>query len=142
VSNTLHQCQEFLAAIFDADDVIEFRTLKPVTKNWETTAGLAAIVEKLQRLNAQGAQCYFGANPRKQAGESKEDGVALARCLFVDFDGGVVVEEAWSRIKSAGLPMPTVTVATGGGVHCWWRLDQPLTEPKLWSVLQKSWRSP
>ncbi len=138
MSNTLHQCQEFLAAIFDADDVIEFRTLKPVTKNWETTGGLSSMVEKLQKLNAQGAQCYFGANPRKQAGESKEAGVALARCLFVDFDGGVTSEEAWSRIKAAGLPMPTVTVATGGGVHCWWRLDQPLTEPKLWSVLQKS----
>lgn len=138
MSNALHQCQEFLAAIFNSDDVIEFRTLKPVTKNWDTTAGLAAIVQKLLKLNAQGAQCYFGANPRKQAGESKESGVALARGLFADFDHGVTVEEAWSRIKAAGLPMPTVTIVTGGGVHCWWRLDQPLTDPKLWSTLQKS----
>ncbi len=138
--NTLHQCQEFFAAIFSADDVIEFRTLelKPVTKNWGTTDNLPVILKKLQKLNAQGAQCYFGANPRKQAGESKEDGVLLARCLFVDFDGGVTSEEAWSRIKAGGLPMPTVTIFTGGGVHCWWRLDNPLTDPKEWSALQKS----
>lgn len=138
MSNALHQCQQFLAAIFDADDVIEFRTLKPVTKNWDTTGGLASIVEKLLKLNAQGAQCHFGANPRKQAGESKEDGVALARGLFADFDHGVTVEEAWSRIKAAGLPMPTVTIVTGGGVHCWWRLDQPIANRKLWSARQKA----
>jgi len=138
VSNALHQCQQFLSAIFDATDVIEFRTLKPVTKNWSTIADLPAIVEKIEKLNAQGAQCYFGANPRKQSGESKEDGVALARALFVDFDHGVSVEEAWSRIKAARLPMPTATVVTGGGVHCWWRLDQPVTDRKLWSSLQKS----
>jgi hypothetical protein len=92
---------------------------------------------KLLELNARGAQCYFGANPRKRSGESKEDGVALARGLFADFDHGVTVEEAWSRIKAAGLPMPTVTIVTGGGVHCWWRLDEPATDAKLWSKLQK-----
>jgi hypothetical protein len=138
VSNALHECQEFLAAIFNADDVIEFRTLKPVTKNWGTPAGLPAIVEKLQQLNAQGAQCYFGANPRKKAGESKEDGVALARCLFVDFDGGVEVEEAWSKIKSSGLPMPTATLASGGGTHCWWRLSEPVSDRVAWSARQKA----
>jgi hypothetical protein len=137
VSDTLSQCHEALAALFDTDDVIEFRTLQPVSKNWGTTSGLPGIVEKLQKLNAAGAQCYFGANPRKRSGESKEDGVALARCLFADFDGGVTVEEAWSRIKTAGLPMPTVTIVTGGGVHCWWRLDEPLTDAKLWNTSQK-----
>ncbi len=138
MSNALHQCQQFLAAIFAADDVIEFRTLKPVTKNWETTGGLASIVEKLQKLNAQGAQCYFGANPRKQSGESKEDGVALARCLFADFDHNVTVEEAWSRIKSAGLPMPTATIASGGGAHAWWRLTEPAADRVAWSARQKA----
>lgn len=137
MSDTLSQCHAALSAIFDADDVIEFRTLQPVSKNWETTAGLRGIVEKLQKLNAAGAQCYFGANPRKRSGESKEDGVALARCLFADFDGGVTVEEALSRIRAAGLPMPTVIIVTGGGVHCWWRLDEPLTDAKLWNTLQK-----
>ena len=137
MSDALSQCQQFLSAIFDLADVIEFRTLKPVTKHWGTIDSLPGIMPKLLELNARGAQCYFGANPRKRSGESKEDGVALARGLFADFDGGVTVEEAWSRIKAAGLPMPTVTIVTGGGVHCWWRLDEPVTDAKLWSKLQK-----
>ena len=138
MSTTLAQCQAFFAAIFDPSDVIEFRPIKPTSKRWAMLAELPAVVEWLLKLNAQGAQCYFGANPRKQAGESKEDGVALARCLYADFDGGVTVEEAWSRIKAAGLPMPTVTIVTGGGVHCWWRLDQPITDRKLHGRLLKA----
>ena len=138
MSTTLSQCQDFFTAIFDPADVIEFRPIKPTSKRWATPAELPGIVEWLLKLNAQGAQCYFGANPRKQAGESKEDGVALARCLFVDFDGGVTVEEAWSRIKAAGLPMPTVTIVTGGGVHCWWRLKDPATDRVAWSARQKA----
>lgn len=137
MSDTLQHCSEFLAAIFDPADVIEFRTLKPVSKRWGTIRSLAEIVPTLLELNAKGAQIYHGGNPRTRAGESKEDGVALARCLFVDFDHGVTVEEAWSRIKATGLPMPTVTIITGGGVHCWWRLDEPLTDAKHWSKLQK-----
>jgi hypothetical protein len=138
VSTTLSQCQDFFTAIFDPADVIEFRPIKPTSKRWTTPAELPGIVEWLLKLNAQGAQCYFGANPRRQAGESKEAGVALARCLFVDFDGGVEVEEAWSRIKTAGLPMPTATLASGGGTHCWWRLKEPTTDAKPWSARQKA----
>ena len=138
MSNVLDECQDFFAAIFDSSDVIEFRTLKPVTKNWGAPASLPAMVDKLLALNAREAQCYFGANPRKQSGESTESGVALARCLFADFDGGVTAEVARSRIKAAGLPMPTATVATGGGVHCWWRLVEPLLDSKRWNALQKA----
>jgi hypothetical protein len=137
VSDALSQCEKFLLAIFDPADVIEFRSLKPVSKRFATVAKLPVLVAELQRLNAEGAQIYFGANPRKRPGGSTADAVALARCLFADFDGGVVVEEAWSRLKAAGLPTPTVTILTGGGVHCWWRLDEPLADAKHWSKLQK-----
>jgi hypothetical protein len=135
----LDQCRDFLTAIFDAGDVIEFRPLPPtVGRRWATTAELPAIVDWLLPVNARKSHCYFGANPRTKAGESKEDGVALARCLYADFDGGVTVEEAWSRIKAAGMPTPTATVTTGGGVHCWWRLDQPVTDHKLHGRLLKA----
>lgn len=138
MSTTLAQCQGFFDAIFDPGDVIEFRPIKPTSQRWATPGELPAIVEWLLKLNTQGAQCYFGANPRKQAGESTEEGVALARCLYADFDGGLAVEEAWSRIKAAGLPVPTATVFTGGGVHCWWRLDQPTADRKLHGRLLKA----
>ncbi len=137
MSDALSQCEKFFSAIFDPADVIEFRSLQPVTKRFGTISKLAIFVTELQKLNAEGAQIYFGANPRKHPGGSTAEAVALARCAFADFDGGVTVEEAWSRIKAAGLPTPTATIITGGGVHCWWRLDEPVTDAKLWSKLQK-----
>lgn len=137
--SALDQCRDFLTAIFDAGDVIEFRPLPPTAgRQWATTAELPAIVDWLLPVNARKSHCYFGANPRTKAGESKETGVALARCLYADFDGGVTVEEAWSRIEAAGMPTPTATVTTGGGVHCWWRLDQPITDHKLHGRLLKA----
>lgn len=137
MSTPLKECQEFLAAIFEPSDLVEFRTLKPVTKRFATRDKLAGVVAELTKLNAKGAQAYFGANPRKHVGGSTEEGVALARCLFCDFDHGVTVEESWSRLKAAGLPTPTATLTTGGGVHCWWRLNEPLADAKAWSKLQK-----
>lgn len=137
MSDVLGQCREFLSAVFDSADVVEFRTLGPVSKQWGTLDALPRILAQLEKSNASGAQCYFGANPRKQPGGSTADAVALARCVFADFDGGVTVEDAWSRVKSAGLPMPTVTLSTGGGVHCWWRLEQPVADARRWSKLQK-----
>ena len=67
MSDALSQCEQFLSAIFEPTDMIEFRTLKPVFKDWSTTAGLSAVVVKLQSLNGKGAQVYFGANPRKRS---------------------------------------------------------------------------
>jgi len=74
VSDVLDQCRDFLSAILEPADVVEFRTLKPVSKQWGTVDALPGILPKLVRLSSAGAQCYFGANPRKRVGESKEDG--------------------------------------------------------------------
>jgi KaiC/GvpD/RAD55 family RecA-like ATPase len=58
--------------------------------------------------------------------------------LFADFDGGVDFEEAMSRIKVAGLPWPTATLESGGGIHAWWRLDQPMTDADSWHDRMKA----
>jgi hypothetical protein len=52
--------------------------------------------------------------------------------VFADFDGGVLVEDALSRVRAAGYPMPTAVVESGGGVHCWWRLTEPMSDPTAW----------
>jgi hypothetical protein len=62
--------------------------------------------------------------------------VACARCLFVDFDG---IEPATARDKwyGAGLPRPTLIIASGHGVHAYWRLAEPITDMALWTRYQK-----
>jgi hypothetical protein len=127
------QCQRFLSAIFEPGDVIEFRPLAPAQKKWGTLSDLQQIVSWLTRLNAAGKHCYFGGNPRKADGGSKIEDVALARCLWADFDGGTTGDEAVARITSAGLPKPTVIVASGGGVHAWWRLSEPMADLDEWT---------
>jgi hypothetical protein len=58
--------------------------------------------------------------------------------LFADFDGGIVLEDAYARIKAAGLPWPTAILESGGGVHAWWRLDQPVTDADAWHERMKA----
>jgi hypothetical protein len=141
MSDVLRQCQEFLSAIFEPDDIVEFRCLitgnPNILRKWASIEGFPKIVPWLHDCN-ETLSCYLGANPRKRVGGGKEEDVALARCVFADFDGGMSVEDAWSRVKAADLPMPTVTIASGGGVHCWWRLSEPMTDLAAWTHAMKA----
>lgn len=140
--DALDQCIDFLGAIFEPEDIIEFRPLPPQNagRRWSQLAELPDIVDWLHGLNTeqQRVHAYFGANPRKAKGQSQAEGVALARCLFADFDGGVILEDAYARIKAAGLPWPTAILESGGGVHAWWRLDQPMTDADAWHDRMKA----
>ena len=140
--DTLSQCIDFLGAIFEPEDIIEFRPLPPAAgRRWSPLTEIPDIVQWLQKLNADETQrvhAYFGGNPRTAKGASQAEGVKLARCLFADFDGGTDFEGAMSRIKAAGLPWPTATLESGGGIHAWWRLDQPMTDADAWHVRMKA----
>lgn len=134
--DALGQCIDFLGAIFEPEDIIEYRPLPPAAgRRWAPLAELPDIVDWLERINRdenQRVHAYFGANPRKAKNASQAEGVALARCLFADFDGGVVVEDALARVRASGFPMPTAIVESGGGVHVWWRLSEPMTDATAW----------
>jgi len=134
---TLAQCQVFLAVIFQSDDIIEFRPVKGGKSRWGTLAELPEIIPWLQQLNAERAQVYFGANPRTSRGGSKAKDVILARCLFADFDDGATYHDVMRRIRLAGLPAPTVVIQTGGGIHCWWLLAEPVKDMAAWTRRMK-----
>jgi hypothetical protein len=140
--DALSQCIDFLGSIFEPDDIIEFRPLPPAAgRRWSTLTEIPDIVEWLEKLNSDDhlrVHSYFGANPRKAKGSSQAEGVALARCLFADFDGGIVLEDAYARIKAADLPWPTAILESGGGVHAWWRLTQPMTDADAWHERMKA----
>jgi hypothetical protein len=136
-SDTLSQCEAFLGAIFEPGDIIEFRTLPtPAGRKWGTLDDLPKLVSWMQSQNRAGKCIFAGANPRTVRGKGTEEYVALARCHFADFDG-VTVEEALRRIEAAGLPVPTIIVSTGGGVHAWWLLTEPVTDAAAWTARQK-----
>jgi len=132
-------------AVFEPHDIVELRLLgkgNPI-KLWRAAQELPTMYEELLRYNRQGYNIYAGANPRRARGISGDEGVLLARCLFVDFDdilpgdGCGPSEFALMRIDEAGLPSPTMVISSGHGVHAYWRLFEPVDDLGRWRQLQE-----
>jgi len=126
----------YTACVFEPTDIIEIRRLPSGKCTWHQAGELAAAVESLAWDNQQKQHIYIGANTRRARGGTKSTDVACAYCLFVDFDG-ITADDAKYRWNNTGLPTPTITIASGHGVHAYWRLTEPITDMKLWSKLQK-----
>lgn len=116
--------------LFEPDDIVEIRTLPGGKQTWRAAATLGDY------RPPTGMNIYFGVNPRSRHGGTAAD-VALARCLFVDFDGGTTAAKALAKIDNAGLPEPTIVINSGHGTHCYWRLESSLTDLAEWSGYQK-----
>lgn len=127
----MDEMRRFAAAVFAPTDIIEIRMLPSRRSIWTTAAELT------HRPEFDGQNVYVGANPRREKGGKDADSVAIARCLFVDIDG-VTLDEAMDRLGRTGLPAPTAVVLSGGGVHMWWRLAEPMADLSAWTALQKA----
>lgn len=144
VEDRIDQAVQLLTALFAPDDWIELRLLPQAVSRWfrlaDEGASRAAVrwaVELNSREDAP-QNVYFGANPRSGGGRRKASDVPLARALFADLDGGTTPEQAIARIRAAGLPDPTIIVVTGGGVHVYWLLAEPITDMAAWTATMKA----
>ena len=126
----------YAACVFEPKDIVEVRRLPCGRSTWHIANRLSDTVRDLIRENQQGQHIYVGANPRRLWGGTRSKDVACARCLFVDFDG-IGLPTARDRWCDAGLPTPTLTIASGHGVHAYWRLAEPITDMALWTRYQK-----
>ncbi len=126
------ETREFIATLFLPADLVELRLIETwseagkhrsrfVDRSWVTPDSLESAYPALTRENQQGANIFYGVNPRSGRGSKKED-VALCRSLWADIDD--------ARPGDAGrwgmLPPPTVVVDSGRGVHLYWRLNEPV----------------
>lgn len=141
---TVEQVQVYAACVFEPRDIMEIRAITSggrVRKFWRTAQDLPGLGPELEHLNRQGYNIYAGPNPRKGEGLSGDENVVVCRCLFTDFDkvepgdGCGIWEFVEPRIEAAGLPMPTLVVFSGHGIHTYWRLSEPL-EPDRWTGVQ------
>jgi len=135
-STTQEELARYVACVFAPMDVVEVRRLPSGKSTWHQAGKLAETTESLVRDNQHGQHIYVGANPRRARGGTRSKDVACARCLFVDFDK-IGIDVARDRWCNAGLPTPTITIASGHGVHAYWRLSAPVFDMDLWSKLQK-----
>lgn len=135
------QLRTLATCLFHPSDIVEVRFLlkdnAPGALSQFFAAGrLHRGMEVIEHYNL-GSNCYFGANPRKRWGGTKSVDVSLARCLFAEWDA-VTWGEAWRRIRSKGMPEPTLVLWSGNGPHVYWRLTQPMHDLDHWSACQKS----
>ncbi len=141
--------EQFAHCVYDPHDIVEVRTLPDKRSRWCEASQLLGLAEQLATVNRGGAHVYAGVNPRSCCGNGTRADecaggqcgkchrcVPLARCVFVDIDK-IDLNGARYRLKESDLPAPTMIVHSGGGVHFYWRLNQPLTDLDLWSRIQR-----
>lgn len=140
--NTRQQMADFAKCVwldYGYGDIIEMRALDresgKVVRCWNTPSWYIENVGHLQNLNIK-YDIYVGINPREQRGKGSAAGVMFARTLFAEFDN-CSLAQASACIDAAGLPLPTCVVWSGGGPHCYWRLDTPCLDLGRWIKLQK-----
>jgi hypothetical protein len=140
--NVAEQLGQYVASVFDPGDWVETRHLRNGEghKGWTPANALPQQQKHFAALNDQGWNIYAGANPRTARGQSGDEAVSLCRCLFADFDGikadGVSRSEiVGCRIDDAGLPVATLMMNSGHGIHTYWRLAEPI-DPERWKALQ------
>jgi hypothetical protein len=137
-TEVISHAYRLLPYIFAEDDIIEIRTLGAMrVQKWTNLKDAPDIIADLTKLGGA-TDMYFGANPRAELWGSTAEDVKMARCLYADFDGGTTIEQARLSWRDNLIPEPTVIVATGGGVHAWWRLSEPCLDMDLHCAYQKA----
>lgn len=143
IEERIDQAMRLLTALFAPEDWIEIRLLPQAVSRWfqladaASTNGVLRWALELNRREADPQNVYFSANPRSGSGRRKASDVPLARVLFADFDNGATVEKVLPPIRTAGLPAPAIVINSGGGVHAYWLLSEPITDMAAWTATMK-----
>ena len=129
----------FTSCLYEPEDLVEIRLVRrrgeDTPQLYERAGQLTDLADEIQQANAAGRNIYIGANPRcRKSGTDKD--VALARCVFADIDR-VTVDAALDRIAQSPMPKPTITIASGHGVHAYWRFVEPTLDLVGWTRAQK-----
>jgi putative DNA primase/helicase len=134
------QAEEFAAAVWEPDDRIEIRPIGrdgiPLASTFPPAESVSHAIGPRHVM----ADVYFGANPRLRVGGTEAADVALARCVFADFDFDDEIktsEDVSARIAEKNMPKPTITVGSGNGIQAWWRLAEPIHDLAKFTEIQK-----
>jgi len=128
----------FLRLIAQPDDWIEIRLIPVQSSRWFQLRNEDLVRSVLRWAVHRNRQAdspdnvYVGINPRSGHGKRGDRNIAAFRAVFADFDGGTTPDEALGRIRAAGLPEPTIVIASGGGTHVYWMLAEPITDAAEW----------
>jgi KaiC/GvpD/RAD55 family RecA-like ATPase len=137
------QLEYVMSCLFEPDDIVEVRCFLRTAEGMQAKGSsfwlpteLPGHGDDLARLNADDdIEPCFGANPRRKVGGRTDEDVAAARCIFADFDH-TDVDDVIEKISECGMPLPTLLINSGHGVHAYWRLTEPMTDMAKWRSIQ------
>jgi ferredoxin len=143
---TYNEVHQFVNALFEPTDILEFRLLPSRQSKWAFASTVEDMVPWLIGMNCDGQNIYVGCNPRSCKGNGSKAKsctgcgrctkcVAVCRSLCIDIENTSLTEFHF-KFKQCDLPAPTVTLTSGSGIHCYWRLDDVL-QPEQWSQYQR-----
>ena len=118
---------EFLKVLFSG--VGEYIELREISTEGRTKQ----LWYKLQEIDdykpPTDKNIYFGLYARQmKAGNASS--CTTTNVLWADYDY-MGRAEALERIKEAGLPIPSILVGSGNGIHAYWLLDKPAGDEAL-----------
>lgn len=104
---------------------------------WLHPEDIGEEAEWVHRHNRKGCPVWVGIAPRRSSKSGDADNCLPCRWLWADldfkgFDGGE--REARQRLGSYS-PSPTFVVESGGGLHCYWRVE-PLQSSNWLTILK------
>jgi len=144
---TYFQVHQFVDALYEPSDILEFRILPSAQSRWTLASTVDEVLPWLIEMNSEEQSIYVGCNPRSCKGDGSRaqnctgcgrctNCVAVCRSLCFDIED-TELNEFYFKFKECDLPAPTVTLTSGAGIHCYWRLDVDL-QPEQWSRYQKA----
>lgn len=117
---------DFLAAIHppDADGLIDLRALPSEQQEFVEPSDADGVARFL-RVHAT-ENCYFGVAARKSRVNGKLENCGELHALYCEIDFKDTPEaEARARLERFPLK-PSIIIASGGGLHVYWKLREPL----------------
>lgn len=101
--------------------------------------------DRIAARNAEGWGCYYGTTVTAQKpryGRRKETDVSAISCLWCEFDyqDGIYHTEDDIIQASGNYAPPTALIASGGGVHCLWRITPVDVTPDNRAAIKETLR--
>ncbi len=135
-SLTRSQLDLYAKCIFEPTDIVEIRQLPTGRSTWIQANKLNQRTDYLLEANQRKQHIYAGVNPRSRRGGRRYSDISCARCLFADIDNSSI-QNTYNHLSRTSLPAPTLIIASGHGVHLYWRTNLPIFNFSLWSMLQR-----
>ncbi len=122
----MKRLQEFYDALFQpGDGLIEFRALPSKHREFANPGDMAIVRQFIEGHRRENV--YFAVAARKDRTSGRLENCSVIRCLFADLDFKLFESEAKAWQSLEGFPLkPSMTVHSGGGLHCYWLLADPV----------------